>query len=329
MKTMVLETPGEPLRLKEIPIPVPESNQVLIKVIVCGVCRTDLHIVDGELTSPKLPLVLGHQIVGVVQAVGSKVSRFKAGDRVGVPWLGWTDNTCEFCREGKENLCEKALFTGYTVDGGFAEFTVADERYCFHIPEIFTDTQAAPLLCAGLIGYRAYSFVKEKKSIALLGFGASAHILTQIAAYQDKKVYAFTRAGDTEGQAFALSLGAYWAGDTQNIPVKKLDGAIIFAPSGDLIPKSLSMVKPGSTVVCAGIHMSQIPSFSYDLLWGERVLMSVANLTRKDGEEFFKIAPEIPVRTTVNEYPLERANDALSDLRRGRFRGAAVLKIGK
>jgi propanol-preferring alcohol dehydrogenase len=327
MKAMVLNSPGEPLQLKEIPVPVPESNQVLLKVLVCGVCRTDLHIFDGELKSPKLPLILGHQIVGVVQATGSKVSRFKIGDRVGVPWLGWTDNSCEFCREGRENLCEKAHFTGYTIDGGFAEFTVADERYCFPIPQVFNDTQAAPLLCAGLIGYRAYSFIKDKKRIAFFGFGAAAHILTQVAVYQDKKVFAFTRVGDTEGQRFALSLGAFWAGDTENGPAEKLDGAIIFAPAGDLIPKSLSMIKPGSTVVCAGIHMSKIPSFSYDLLWGEKVLMSVANLTRKDGEEFFKIAPKVPVRTTVNEYPLERANEALSDLRGGRFRGAAVLKI--
>ena len=327
MKAMVLNSPGEPLQLKEIPVPVPQSNQVLLKVLVCGVCRTDLHIFDGELKSPKLPLILGHQIVGIVQATGSKVSRFKIGDRVGVPWLGWTDNSCEFCREGKENLCENALFTGYTIDGGFAEFTVADERYCFPIPEVFNDTQAAPLLCAGLIGYRAYSFVKDKKRIAFIGFGAAAHILTQIAVYQDKKIYAFTRASDTAGQQFALSLGAYWAGDTENGPGEKLDGAIIFAPSGELIPKSLSMIKPGSTVICAGIHMSQIPSLSYDLLWGEKVLMSVANLTRKDGEEFFRIAPKVPVKTTVNEYPLERANEAISDLRGGRFHGAAVLKI--
>lgn len=327
MKAMVFYAPGEKLQLKDIPIPVPQTTQILLKVIVCGVCRTDLHVFDGELKSPKLPLILGHQIVGIVKATGSKVSKFKPGDRVGVPWLGWTDNSCEFCREGKENLCENALFTGYTIDGGFAEFTTADERYCFQIPEVFNDVQAAPLLCAGLIGYRAYSFIKDKKRIAFLGFGAAAHILTQIASYQDKKIFAFTRAGDIEGQRFALSLGAYWAGDTKNFPAEKLDGAIIFAPSGDLIPESLSMIKPGSTVVCAGIHMSQIPSFSYDLLWGERVLMSVANLTRSDGEELFRIAAKIPVRTIVKEYPLERANEALSDLRNGRFRGAAVLKI--
>lgn len=327
MKAMVFEHPGEPLRYKDVPVPIPAQNQVLLKVRACGVCRTDLHIADGELTSPKLPLIPGHQIVAVVESTGSKAGRFKRGDRVGVPWLGSTDGTCEFCRDGRENLCEHALFTGYTIDGGFAEYAVADERFCFPIPEGYPDLQAAPLLCAGLIGYRAYSFVKESENIGFYGFGAAAHILTQVAVYQKERVFAFTKATDLEGRRFAESLGAVWSGSSDDPPPEMLDAAIIFAPAGSLVPAALKVIKPGGTVVCAGIHMSPIPSFSYDLLWGERVIRSVANLTRKDGEEFLSLAPRVPVQTHVNPYSLQDANKALEDLRKGRFRGAAVIVV--
>ena len=304
----------------------------------CGVCRTDLHVVDGDLREPKLPLVVGHQIVGTVEGAGEGAERFAAGQRVGIPWLGWTDGECRYCRSGRENLCERARFTGYQLDGGYAERAVADERYCFPIPEGYPDLQAAPLLCAGLIGYRSLRLCGDAERIGFYGFGASAHIVCQVAAHQGRRVFALTRPGDAETQRFALELGAAWAGDTEGgsevsepgeggLP-EPLDAAIIFAPAGELVPVALRAVAPGGTVVCAGIHMSDIPSFPYEILWGERTLRSVANLTRRDGEEFMALAPQVPVRTEVAEYPLERANPALDDLRGGRVRGAAVLGRG-
>jgi alcohol dehydrogenase, propanol-preferring len=336
---MVLHEQREPLRLEELPDPEPGRGQVLLRVQACGVCRTDLHIVDGELTGPRLPLIPGHQIVATVAGAGEGADRFELGQRVGVPWLGWTDGECRYCRSGRENLCERARFTGYDIDGGYAEATVADQRYCFPLPEDFPDLQAAPLLCAGLIGYRALRLCGEHANrIGFYGFGASAHIICQVAAHQGREVYAMTRPGDEAGQRFALEVGAAWAGDTEGgsevsepgvegRPPQPLDAAIIFAPVGPLVPQALRAVDPGGVVVCAGIHMSDIPAFPYEILWGERVVRSVANLTRRDGEEFIAIAPEVPVRTQVTEYPLERANDALDDLRAGRFQGAAVLTI--
>jgi len=301
---------------------------VLLRVHACGVCRTDLHIVDGDLTEPKLPLIPGHQIVGTVEALGKGAERFEFGDRVGVPWLGWTDGTCRYCRTDRENLCVSARFTGYDIDGGYAEAVVADERFCFPIPEGFSDLQAAPLLCAGLIGYRSLRLCGEHaERVGFYGFGASAHIICQVAAHQGREVYALTRPGDESGQRFALEVGAAWAGDTDSGPPEPLHAAIIFAPVGDLVPKALRAVEPGGSVVSAGIHMSDIPSFPYEILWGERIVRSVANLTRRDGEEFLRIAPEVPVRTRITEYPLERANKALDDLRSGALEGAAVLTI--
>ncbi len=294
----------------------------------CGVCRTDLHIVDGDLEEPKLPLIPGHQIVGVVRDSGSGAQRFEAGERVGVPWLGWTCGECRFCRAGRENLCDRARFTGYDVDGGYAEVAVADERFCFPIPEGYPDEQAAPLLCAGLIGYRALRLTGDPERLGLYGFGASAHILCQLAAHQGRRVFAFTREGDAEGQRFARELGAEWSGVATGPAPEPLDGAIVFAPSGELVPAALRATAKGAAVVCAGIHMSEIPAFPYEILWGERQLRSVANLTRRDGEEFMRIAPEVPIRTTVQAYPLESADAALEDLRRGRVRGAAVLSHG-
>lgn len=326
MRAMVLPKAGEPLELRRVPIPEPDRNQIRIRVTACGVCRTDLHIIDGELASPVLPLIPGHQIVGTVEQIGDEVSGFAIGDRVGVPWLGWTCGECRFCRGGKENLCERALFTGYTVNGGFAEHAVADRRYCFHIPAGYPDIQAAPLLCAGLIGYRAYSFVEEEAhAIGIYGFGAAAHIIAQVAVYQGKSIFAFTRPGDTEAQAFARELGAAWAGGSDEQPPEPLDAAIIFAPAGPLVPAALRAVVAGGSVICAGIHMSDIPSFPYDILWEERCIRSVANLTRGDGEGIMSIAPKVPVKTTVHRYSLEDANRALDDLRRGAFSGAAVL----
>ena len=315
------------MRLKEVAVPEPGSQQLLIKVSACGVCRTDLHIIDGELASPRLPLIPGHQIVGTVQKKGNQVSGINIGDKVGVPWLGWTCGECRFCRSGKENLCERALFTGYTLNGGFAEYALADQRYCFKIPSNYPDVQAAPLLCAGLIGYRAYSFTEEARIIGIYGFGAAAHIITQVAIFQGKTIYAFSRPGDTEAQSFALELGATWAGASDEKPPEQLDSAIIFAPAGALIPAALRTVAPGGSVICAGIHMSDIPSFPYKILWEERSIKSVANLTRRDGEEFMKIAPEVPVKTIVHEYSLEDTNQALDDLRSGAFSGAAVIVI--
>jgi propanol-preferring alcohol dehydrogenase len=323
---MTLSAAGSPLHEVELPGPEPGTGQVRLDVHACAVCRTDLHIVDGELSDPKLPLVLGHQIVGLVSAVGEGATRFAVGERVGVPWLGWTDGTCRFCRSGRENICDRARFTGYDIDGGFAEQTVADERYCLRIPESYSDLEAAPLLCAGLIGYRSLVMAGDAKRLGLYGFGASAHIIAQVARWQGRRVFAFTRPGDEEAQRFARSLGAEWAGSSTDRPPEELDAAIIFAPVGALVPAALAAIAKG-VVVCAGIHMSEIPSFSYDLLWGERVLRSVANLTRSDGEEFLQLAPQVPVRTSIREFRLEDANEALQHLRAGELRGAAVLKL--
>ena len=328
MRAMVLKEAGAPLRLEERPIPTPGPGQILLRVAACGICRTDLHIVDGELDQPKLPLIPGHQIVGRVVALGRGSSGFNVGDRVGVPWLGSTCGSCEYCREGRENLCEAARFTGYHLDGGFAEYAAADQRFCFALPEGFSDRQAAPLLCAGLIGYRALRSAGEAHRLGIYGFGAAAHIVTQVALWQGREVYAFTRPEDREGQAFARQLGALWTGGSAEAPPRALDAAIIFAPAGELVPAALRAVRKGGTVVCAGIHMSDIPSFPYQILWGERVLRSVANLTRRDGEEFLDLAPRVPVRTKVQVYPLAQANQALADLRSGSITGAGVLEAG-
>ena len=326
MRAMILDAAKRPLRCDEhFPDPRPGSGQVLVRVAACGVCRTDLHVVDGALTQPKLPIVPGHEIVGFVEAVGSGVDRFKEGQRIGVPWLGWTDGTCEYCRSARENLCDGARFTGYTIDGGYAEYAVADERYCFSIPSAYGDAAAAPLMCAGLIGYRALRFAGDGERLGLYGFGAAAHIIAQVAVHQGRRVFAFTKPGDEQGQAFARSLGAVWAGDSTQQPPEPLDAAIIFAPVGELVPVALAATRKAGVVVCAGIHMSPIPSFSYDLLWEERAIRSVANLTRKDGDEFLALAPQIPVRTTTTAMPLAQANEALARLREGRVTGALVL----
>jgi propanol-preferring alcohol dehydrogenase len=327
MKAMVLHSPREPLRMEDLPHPDPGQGQLLLRVSVCGVCRTDLHITSGELTRPKLPLVIGHQVVARVEATGPGTGRFKTGERLGVPWLGFVDETCRFCKRGLENLCEHARFTGYDIDGGYAEYMLADERFCLPVPDAYKDLEAAPLLCAGLIGYRALRFAGDAERIGLYGFGASAHIIAQVARYQGRRVFAFTSPGDTRTQEFARSLGVAWAGDSLSAPPERLDAALIFAPVGPLVPAALKVLDPGGVVVCAGIHMSDIPSFPYDWLWRERVIRSVANLTRQDGEEFMKIAPRVPVRTDVNAYPLAEANTALDDLAHGRFRGAAVLTV--
>jgi alcohol dehydrogenase, propanol-preferring len=319
---MVLDGANEPLRLADVPEPVPAAGQVLLRVLACGVCRTDLHIVDGELAKPKLPLVLGHQVVGQVLE-GS--DRFAPGERVGVPWLGWTDGTCRYCLSGRENLCDGARFTGYDLDGGYADLVVADERFCFPMPDGYADAEAAPLLCAGLIGFRSLRLTGDAEALGLYGFGASAHIVCQVAVAQGRRVFAGTRAGDEETQGFARSLGAVWAGDALSGPPEELDAVILFAPVGDLVPAALRHVRKGGRVVSAGIHMSDIPSFPYELLWGERSLVSVANLTRQDGEEFLALAPSVPVRTEVETFPLAEANSALDRLRRGALRGAAVL----
>jgi propanol-preferring alcohol dehydrogenase len=327
MRAMVLERQRVPLRAVELPDPVPGPGQVLIAVHACGVCRTDLHIVDGELGEPKLPLVPGHQIVGTVVGAGEGAERFPTGERVGVPWLGWTCGECRYCRGGRENLCDRARFTGYDLDGGYAELAVADERFCFPLPAGVAAAEAAPLLCAGLIGYRALRLVGEAERIGFYGFGAAAHILCQIAVHQGRRVFAFTRAGDGETQEFARGLGAEWAGSADEAPPEQLDGAIVFAPAGALMPAALQASAKGARVISAGIHMSDIPSFPYEILWGERSLGSVANLTREDGEELLRIAPEVPVRTEAEVYPLAEAERALGDIRDGRLRGAAVLDI--
>jgi propanol-preferring alcohol dehydrogenase len=325
---MLLEKAGQPLRKVELPVPKPAAGQVLIRVHACGVCRTDLHVVDGELTQPKLPLIPGHEIVGTIQAKGEGAERFEIGDRVGIPWLGWSCGECSYCLWGQENLCDKARFTGYTIDGGYADYTVADQRFCFRIPDFYSDTEAAPLLCAGLIGYRSLVKAGDGKRLGIYGFGAAAHIIAQVARYQNREVYAFTRPGDKQAEQFARGLGAVWAGGSNELPPVKLDTAIIFAPVGDLVPQALRAVGKGGIVVCGGIHMSDIPSFPYSLLWEERSIGSVANLTRRDGEEFLALAPRIPVRTEVQTFSLEEANEALERLRSGKIQGAGVLVTG-
>jgi propanol-preferring alcohol dehydrogenase len=327
MRVMIFEKPGKDLSLREMNLPEPGAEQVLLRVHACAVCRTDLHIIDGELSDPKIPLIPGHEIVGTVATVGAAVTRFKVGDRLGVPWLGWTCGECSFCREGQENLCDRAKFTGYTLDGGYAEYAVADQRFCFPIPEEYSDIEAAPLLCAGLIGYRSLVKAGNGSRLGIYGFGAAAHIVAQVANYQKREIYAFTRPGDSEAQQFALSLGAVWAGSSDELPPVKLDAAIIFAPVGALITQALKTVRKGGTVVSGGIHMSDIPSFPYALLWEERSICSVANLTRRDGAEFMQLAPKVPVRTQVETFALAEANEALQRLRSGRIHGAAVLVV--
>jgi alcohol dehydrogenase, propanol-preferring len=327
MRAMIFEGGGEPLRLAELAEPVPAAGQIRIRVRACGVCRTDLHIVAGELDRPKLPLVLGHQIVGTVDQVAEGVTGVAVGDRIGVPWLGWTCGVCVYCRTDRENLCERARFTGYDLDAGYAELAVADARYCFHVPDGFEDLQAAPLLCAGLIGYRAYRMTGDAHRLGLYGFGGAAHILTQLAVHEGREIFAFTRPGDASTQAFARELGAAWAGASSDPPPQPLDAAILFAAAGELVPIALRSVAPGGSVVCAEIHMSDIPSFPYDLLWGERVLRSVANLTRRDGVEFLAGAADVPVRTHVHAFPLADANVALETLRAGSDEGSIVLTI--
>jgi propanol-preferring alcohol dehydrogenase len=338
MRAMVLETALTPLRMRELPTPVPAAREILLEVAACGVCRTDLHVVDGELPNPKLPLIPGHEIVGRVAALGADVAGFAVGERIGVPWLGYTCGVCPYCRAGRENLCDRPLFTGYTRDGGYATHTLADARFCFPLPERRDDAEIAPFLCAGLIGWRSYRMAgaqwkgqgagsegESLKALGLYGFGAAAHILAQVATWQRRRVYAFTRGGNTAAQAFARSLGAVWAGGSDEMPPERLDAAIIFAPVGALVPLALKAVKKGGRVVCGGIHMSDIPSFPYSLLWEERHVVSVANLTRADAREFLDIVPRAGVKTEVTRYPLDAANDALSDLREGRLQGAAVL----
>jgi len=325
MRAMLFETPGRQLRLDNLPTPKPGAGQFLIRVHACAVCRTDLHVIDGELTRPKLPLIPGHEIVGTIEAKGDGAERFEIGDRVGIPWLGWSCGECLYCKSGRENLCDRARFTGYTIDGGYAEYTVADQRFCFPIPSLYNDAQAAPLLCAGLIGYRSLVKAGNGKRLGIYGFGAAAHIVAQVARYQQREIYGFTRPGDRAAEKFALALGAIWAGGSNELPPEKLDAAIIFAPVGELVPQALRAVGKGGVVVCGGIHMSDIPSFPYEILWEERSVCSVANLTRRDGEEFLALAPQVPVRTEVQTFPLEEANEALARLRSGKIRGAAVL----
>jgi len=330
MQAMVLEAAHQPLKATELPVPEPGPDQILLKVLACGVCRTDLHIYNGELDQPKLPLVLGHEIVGRVEALGANVIGFEIGERVGVPWLGYTDGICPYCRMGRENLCDHPRFTGYQIDGGYAGYTVADARYCFKLPEGYADAEAAPLLCAGLIGYRSFKMAEdelqgETKRLGIYGFGAAAHIIAQVARHQGCEIYAFTRPGDTKAQDFARELGAAWAGASNQMPPERLDAAIIFAPVGPLVPAALRTLRKGGIVVCGGIHMSDIPQFPYDILWEERVVRSVANLTRDDAREFLALAPKVPVKTTVVPMKLTKANAALERLRKGELQGAAVL----
>lgn len=327
MRAMILDAPGSPLRPAEVAVPTPGDGQALLRVRACGVCRTDLHVMDGELTRPKLPLVLGHQIVATVEALGPGVTTLRVGERVGVPWLGHTCGACRYCTSGRENLCDAARFTGYDRDGGFADFTVADAAYCFPLPGELGDVEAAPLLCAGLIGYRALRLAGDAERIGLYGFGAAAHIVTQLARHEGRRVFAFTRTGDVAAQRFARSLGAEWAGSSSEAAPTELDAAILFAAAGELVPVALRAVAKGGTVVCGGIHMSDIPSFPYEALWGERTIRSVANLTRRDGTELLALAPRVPIVTEVHAYALERAGDALDDLRHGRFTGAAVVRV--
>ena len=325
MHAQLLTAAGRPLIAAELSAPRPGPQQVLIAVHACAVCRTDLHVIDGELSDPKLPLVLGHEIIGSVVEKGAEVDRFAIGDRVGVPWLGWTCGVCEYCRSGRENLCDRARFTGYQIDGGYAELTVADQRYCFAIDPVYGDVEAAPLMCAGLIGYRTLRMAGDARAIGIYGFGAAAHIVAQVTRHQGRRIFAFTRPGDQMAQDFARGLGAEWAGNSTVMPPEPLDAALIFAPVGALVPAALAATKKGGTVVCGGIHMSDLPTFPYSLLWEERVLRSVANLTRRDAEEFLALAPQAGVRTETVTYPLARANDALADLRNGALQGAAVL----
>ena len=325
MKAMVLARPGSPLELRELPVPEPGPGEVRVRVGACAICRTDLHVVDGELPDPRLPLIPGHEIVGVVEARGPEVSSLQVGQRVGIPWLGWSCGECAMCRRDRENLCPRAAFTGYTLDGGYAEYALADARYAFPLPDRYTDVDAAPLLCAGLIGYRSYRMAGEADRLGFYGFGAAAHLLAQVAVHQGREVFAFTRPGDEAGQAFARSLGAVWAGGSDQAPPRELDAAIIFAPVGDLVPAALEAVRPGGTVVCAGIHMSDIPSFPYRILWEERTLRSVANLTRRDANEFLEVAPEVPVTARTRTLPLAEANRGLELLRSGEVEGALVL----
>jgi propanol-preferring alcohol dehydrogenase len=325
MRAMVLERPGTALREATLPLPEPGPDQLLIRVHACAVCRTDLHVVDGELPDPKLPVIPGHEIVGTVVRKGERVDRFREGDRVGVPWLGHTCGVCRYCRAGRENLCDRPGFTGYTLDGGYVEYTVADQHYCFPIPAGYGDAEAAPLLCAGLIGYRSLVMAGDARRLGIYGFGAAAHIIAQVARHQGRQIYAFTRPGDTDAQRFARDLGAAWVGDSASLPPEELDAAILYAPVGALVPAALRAVAKGGTVVCAGIHMSDIPAFPYDLLWGERTVRSVANLTRRDGEEFLDLAPRVPIHPEVQTFRLAEANEVLTRLRRGAIRGAAVL----
>jgi len=326
MDAMIFEGVGKPLVLKQVPVPIPGHDQVLIKIIACGICRTDLHVLDGELTNPKLPLIPGHEIIGTVVSVGKDVVDIKENDLVGVPWLGYTCETCKYCRQSKENLCENARFTGYTLDGGYAQYTVTFSKYCFKLSEQYHNAESAPLLCAGLIGFRSYHMIDPKaQNIGMYGFGAAAHILIQIARSQNKKVFAFTRDGDSKSQSFARELGAYWVGGSSDDPPEKLDAAIIFAPAGELVPKALKDIDKGGEIICGGIHMSPIPTFSYDLLWEERVIRSVANLTRDDGLNFFNVLKSVTVHTQTELFPLSQTNEAIAQLRKGEIKGAAVL----
>jgi alcohol dehydrogenase, propanol-preferring len=325
---MVFDRPGTPLRLADLPVPEPGAGQILVRVAACGVCRTDLHVVNGELTEPALPIIPGHEIVGHVVAAGGEVERFRIGERVGIPWLGWTCGVCRYCRTERENLCDAPKFTGYQINGGYAEYTLADARYCFALPGGYSDAEAAPLMCAGLIGYRSLEMAGKAERLGIYGFGAAAHIVAQVARHRGQQVYAFTRPGDDEAQAFARDLGAVWVGGADQRPPESLDAAIIFAPVGALVPAALEAVGKGGVVVAGGIHMSDIPSFPYSILWGERVVRSVANLTRRDAEDFLALAPRVPVRTEVRTFALEQANEALARLREGRLRGAAVLLPG-
>jgi alcohol dehydrogenase, propanol-preferring len=329
MRAMVLHEPRRSLELRDVPKPKPGKGQLLVRVSTCAVCRTDLHVVDGELPNPKLPLILGHQIVGRVEEIGEENSNFAIGDRVGIPWLGWTDGNCSYCRSGRENLCDNARFTGYTVDGGYAEFTVADARYCFHLPERYDDVAVAPLLCAGLIGYRSYRKTGDARRLGLYGFGNAAHLIAQIAIYEGRELFVFTRLGDKATQQAAKELGAVWAGGSDEMAPEKLDAAIIFASAGPLVPAALRALAQGGVVVCGGIHMSDIPSFPYADLWEERVITSVANLTRRDGDEFFEIAPRVPVRTHTETFALEQANTAQDPFRSGKLNATAVLTIAE
>jgi propanol-preferring alcohol dehydrogenase len=329
MRAMVLDKPGQPLQLRDVPKPKPGRGQLLVRISTCAVCRTDLHVVDGELSDPKLPLILGHQIVGHVEEIGEENSNFAIGDRVGIPWLAWTDGDCAYCRSGRENLCDNARFTGYTVDGGYAEFTVADARYCFHLPERYDDVEVAPLLCAGLIGYRSYRKTGNPRRLGIYGFGNAAHLIAQIAIYEERKLFVFTRPGDKATQQTAKKLGSVWVGGSDEMPPEKLDAAIIFASVGPLVPAALRTLAKGGVLVCGGIHMTDIPSFPYADLWEERVITSVANLTRRDGEEFFQIAPRVPVRTYTETFPLTQANTALDRFRAGKLSATAVLRIAE